>query len=349
MGVGGIATGEDAVEFLLAGAWAVQVGTALLVDPSAHVRIARELHGYLRAKGFASPGGRPGQAPGPRFRPDATHVIPRPENPLVVALDVSDLETAEALAGRLAGHVGLLKVGLELFAAHGSGRRCRASGRSRPVFLDLKLHDIPTTVEGAARNGAAARRGDDHRARARGRGMIAAAVRGAAQGAERCRHRPPSIVAVTVLSSLAGEDLASPASLAFEAKAAGARGVVVSGEDVSQVREVLGEESSLVVPGIRPAGIERTRPGSRPDSGGGDRTRRRLPRGRSSDHRVERSRRRRARDPRVRSLSGSIAAKPQVASMNVALLPARGRAYTPRRPGPRSMKECSHAATRPDG
>jgi dihydroorotate dehydrogenase (NAD+) catalytic subunit len=55
MGVGGIATGEDAAEFLLAGAWAVQVGTALLVDPSAHVRIVRELHGYLRAKGFASP------------------------------------------------------------------------------------------------------------------------------------------------------------------------------------------------------------------------------------------------------------------------------------------------------
>lgn len=55
MGVGGISTGEDAVEFLLAGAWAVQVGTALLVDPTAHVEIARGIVGYLREKGFASP------------------------------------------------------------------------------------------------------------------------------------------------------------------------------------------------------------------------------------------------------------------------------------------------------
>lgn len=55
MGVGGIATGEDAVEFLLAGAWAVQVGTALLVDPSAPVEIARGILAYLRSKGISSP------------------------------------------------------------------------------------------------------------------------------------------------------------------------------------------------------------------------------------------------------------------------------------------------------
>ena len=59
---------------------------------------------------------------------------------------------------------------------------------------------------------------------------------------------------MTVLSSLAGEGLASPSSLAFEAVAAGANGVVVSGEDVANVREVLGAEACLVVPGIRPAG-----------------------------------------------------------------------------------------------
>jgi dihydroorotate dehydrogenase (NAD+) catalytic subunit len=55
MGVGGIATGEDAVEFMLAGAWAVQVGTALLVDPSVHVEIAEGIMRYLKEKGFASP------------------------------------------------------------------------------------------------------------------------------------------------------------------------------------------------------------------------------------------------------------------------------------------------------
>jgi dihydroorotate dehydrogenase (NAD+) catalytic subunit len=56
MGVGGISTGEDAVEFLLAGAWAVQVGTAMLVNPSAPVEIARGILEYLRAKGIATPG-----------------------------------------------------------------------------------------------------------------------------------------------------------------------------------------------------------------------------------------------------------------------------------------------------
>lgn len=55
MGVGGVATGEDAVEFLLAGAWAIQVGTALLVDPSAPVEIAKGILAYLKAKGIASP------------------------------------------------------------------------------------------------------------------------------------------------------------------------------------------------------------------------------------------------------------------------------------------------------
>jgi orotidine-5'-phosphate decarboxylase len=122
-----------------------------------------------------------------------------------------------------------------------------------PVFLDLKLHDIPTTVEHAARN--AARLGVDMLTvhALGGEAMVAAAVRGASEGAP-ADSSPPAIVAVTVLSSLAGEGLVSPASLAFEAVSAGASGVVVSGDDVSVVREVVGAEAILVVPGIRPAG-----------------------------------------------------------------------------------------------
>ncbi len=84
--------------------------------------------------------------------------------------------------------------------------------------------------------------------------MVAAAVRGATQGASEGGHPRPMVVAVTVLSSLAGEGFASPASLAFEARAAGADGVVVSGEDVAIVREVTDESFCLVVPGIRPKG-----------------------------------------------------------------------------------------------
>jgi orotidine-5'-phosphate decarboxylase len=179
-------------------------------------------------------------------------VIPRPDNPLVVALDVSDLDAAETLARSLEGTAGLLKVGLELFAAHGpsSVERVRTFA---PVFLDLKLHDIPTTVQHAARN--AARLGIDMLTvhALGGEAMVAAAVRGVSDGVPADRPAP-AVVAVTVLSSLAGEGLASPASLAFEAVSAGASGVVVSGEDVSEVREVVGEEAMLVVPGIRPAG-----------------------------------------------------------------------------------------------
>jgi orotidine-5'-phosphate decarboxylase len=179
-------------------------------------------------------------------------MIPRPENPLIVALDVSDLDDAVALARTLHGTAGCFKVGLELFTAHGatSVERVRPFGH---VFLDLKLHDIPTTVEHAARN--AARLAIDMLTvhALGGEAMVAAAVRGASDGAPADRPAP-AILAVTVLSSLAGEGLASPASLAFEAVSAGASGVVVSGDDVSDVRDVVGPEAILVVPGIRPAG-----------------------------------------------------------------------------------------------
>jgi orotidine-5'-phosphate decarboxylase len=174
-------------------------------------------------------------------------------NPLVVALDRSDLDEAEGLAKALAGVAGVLKVGLQLFVANGPA----AVGRIRPhgpVFLDLKLHDIPTTVARAARE--AARLGPSlltvHALG--GEPMVRAAVDGAADGARDRGFEPPRIVAVTVLSSVGGESLASPSSLAFEAVEAGASGVVVSGEDVREVREVLGPEPLIVVPGVRPGG-----------------------------------------------------------------------------------------------
>jgi len=84
--------------------------------------------------------------------------------------------------------------------------------------------------------------------------MMRAALDGAERGADEGGHAMPAVVAVTVLSSMAGEELASPASLAFEAQAAGLDGVVVSGEDVGDVRDVCGEAFCLVVPGIRPHG-----------------------------------------------------------------------------------------------
>jgi orotidine-5'-phosphate decarboxylase len=180
-------------------------------------------------------------------------VIPRPSDPIVAALDVSSIDDAERLAALLAPHVGMLKVGLELIWAEGPGavRRIAAHG---PVFVDCKLHDIPTTVEHAAGN--VARLGATMLTvhALGGEEMMRAARRGADRGAADAGAAPPLVVAVTVLSSLAGEGLASPASLAFEAKAAGLDGVVVSGEDVEDVRTACGDAFCLVVPGIRPSG-----------------------------------------------------------------------------------------------
>jgi len=180
-------------------------------------------------------------------------MIPRPENPLIVALDVSDLARAEELAALLAPHVGLLKVGFELFWAHGPDavRRVALHG---PVFVDAKLHDIPTTVERASANIAKLGVAMFNVHSLGGEAMMRAAVEGAHKGAAEAGVPVPLVVAVTVLSSQSGEDLASPASLAWEAKEAGLDGVVVSGDDVQEVRGVCGQEFCLAVPGIRPAG-----------------------------------------------------------------------------------------------
>jgi orotidine-5'-phosphate decarboxylase len=177
----------------------------------------------------------------------------KPRNPLIVAADLSDAEAAEELASRLVGSVAMVKVGLELFTAAGPDVVARVRSHV-PVFLDLKLHDIPSTVERAARN--AGRLGASMLTvhALGGPNMVRAAREGSTQGASDAGVENPAIIAVTVLSSMAGEELASPSSLAFEAVAAGAGGVVVSGEDVKEVREVLGDRPTVVVPGIRPTG-----------------------------------------------------------------------------------------------
>ena len=180
-------------------------------------------------------------------------MIPRPTDPIVAALDVSTLEEADRLAEILAPHVGMLKVGLELAWSAGPEAILRVAAHA-PVFADCKLHDIPNTVERAAANVARLGVAMLNVHALGGEAMMRSAVAGARRGAADAGVALPLVVAVTVLSSHAGEGLASPASLAYEAKAAGLDGVVVSGEDVEDVRAACGEEFCLVVPGIRPAG-----------------------------------------------------------------------------------------------
>jgi orotidine-5'-phosphate decarboxylase len=191
-----------------------------------------------------------------------------PSNPserIVIALDGDSRETLLDLAKRLSGKVGTYKVGLEAFVRWGVPfvEEVQACG---PVFLDLKLHDIPNTVAGAAN--AAGRLGVQlltiHAAG--GREMISAAVEGAKRGAAAAGRPAPTILAVTVLTSLSDRDLddiglRGPAAdrvpaLAKLAVEAGAGGIVCSPLEVARVRAAVGPGPILVTPGIRPAGAE---------------------------------------------------------------------------------------------
>jgi orotidine-5'-phosphate decarboxylase len=186
---------------------------------------------------------------------------PAPE--IAVAYDVPSLEQALALDDRLGPGPEYAKVGLELFTAAGPEVVRRLKARGRRVFLDLKLHDIPNTVKGAA--AAAAGLGVDlltvHAMG--GLSMVAAAVEGAGRAAA-----PPRVVGVTVLTSLDGFSIppgfAQPfipalviAQLALLVESAGGGGIVCAATDLPGVHHVLGRRVFAVTPGIRAVGAPR--------------------------------------------------------------------------------------------
>ena len=178
--------------------------------------------------------------------------------PIAVALDAPDLETAARWAALVTPHVSTVKVGLELYLRYGPGVVASIRGASGVrVFLDLKLHDIPATVAGAAR--AVARLHPDVlTVHAAGGTEV---IRAAAEAA------PDTMIAgVTVLTSLGPADLepigmTGPLSdvvrrLAVLAVEAGARGLVCSPREVADVRAEVGPDITLITPGIRPAGAD---------------------------------------------------------------------------------------------
>lgn len=179
---------------------------------------------------------------------------------LCVALDAPDLATAERWAGAVAPSAGLLKVGLELFSAEGAPAVRRIAAH-RPVFLDLKLHDIPNTVAGAIRSLAPLGAAWITIHAAGGPAMIEAARQAAEKAGGPNR---PRILAVTVLTSVdaatlsdigvAGGTMQQVLRLGRLAVAAGADGLVCSPREVSALRDALGDDPALVVPGVRPAG-----------------------------------------------------------------------------------------------
>lgn len=184
---------------------------------------------------------------------------PSARDRLIVALDVPSQAEALAAADALAGHVGMLKIGLELFVAEGPAvvARIREAHPELGIFLDLKLHDIPNTMRGAIRS-----------ARSLGARFLTVHAGSGVEHLRACVEEAGDglgILAVTVLTSQDARACAeaghtrSPAELvplrADCARKAGCAGVVCSGQEL---RGVVETAPSLfrVVPGIRPAGAD---------------------------------------------------------------------------------------------
>lgn len=178
-------------------------------------------------------------------------------NRLAFALDVASLEEAEKWLELLAPHVGVFKVGLELFTRLGPAAVETVHARGAECFLDLKLHDIPATVASAVRAAV------DLKVRyltvhsTMGRAALTDAVQAASQSST-------SLLAVTVLTSLdnvalrsLGVNEGTPESVLRRAElalSAGVGGLVCSPRECKILRARFGEGPALVVPGVRPEG-----------------------------------------------------------------------------------------------
>lgn len=182
-------------------------------------------------------------------------------SPLIIALDYASLDAALCMADRLDPSCCRVKVGKELFTRSGPAVLEALHGRGFEVFLDLKFHDIPNTVAGAVQ--AAAEQGVwmvNVHAGGGGRMMEAAKQRLVQQDLS------TRLIAVTVLTSMGGEDLAevgvtaTPAEqverLAALARDSGMDGVVCSAREAARLRTLCGDDFLKVTPGIRPATAE---------------------------------------------------------------------------------------------
>lgn len=190
-----------------------------------------------------------------------------PDNPIYVAIDTADMAHAEALAKAVVPYVGGLKLGLEFYSANGPEGVRRLADLGRPIFLDLKLHDIPATVAGAVK--ALAPLGVRYLTihASGGPAMVEAAVAAATAAAKARQAQAIRLLAVTVLTSLDGGDLErvgqppDPAEQTLRlgrlALEAGASGLICSPLEIQSLRLTFGRVPVLMVPGIRPDGTDK--------------------------------------------------------------------------------------------
>ncbi|WP_298399707.1 orotidine-5'-phosphate decarboxylase [Sphingobium sp.] len=176
-------------------------------------------------------------------------------SPIYVAIDTPDLSKAQTLAGQVKHHVGGLKLGLEFFCANGHHGVHEMMKFGLPIFLDLKLHDIPNTVAKAVQA--------LHVLEPAVLTVHAAGGRAMLEDAKAAAGLKTKVVAVTVLTSLDNSDLADIGvggkaedqvrRLADLAQSAGLDGIVCSGEEVA-IAKAAWNDGYFVVPGVRPAG-----------------------------------------------------------------------------------------------
>lgn len=191
--------------------------------------------------------------------------IPASER-IIVALDCGREEALE-LAETLRGRTRWLKVGMTLYYACGPSIIAAFKQRGFRVFLDLKLHDIPFQIEGAAENAALTGADMITMHTLGGSAMLKAAQRGVEKAARQRKGTPAVTLGITVLTSMDEEALAeigigrTPAEqvalLGSVAKEAGISGVVASPNEAALLREILGPRAYIVTPGVRPAGAEK--------------------------------------------------------------------------------------------
>ncbi|HUT53378.1 MAG TPA: orotidine-5'-phosphate decarboxylase [bacterium] len=186
---------------------------------------------------------------------------------LIYALDADGIADAREQVKRLQGAVSVFKIGFQLFLREGTRAVKMVHEEGGKVFLDLKFHDIPSTVEKAARE--AVRMGvfmfNVHAGG--GRAMMQAAVKGAREEAARIGFPVPRVLGVTVLTSLDREAVREigfrkgPAgqaeALAALAARSGLAGVVASPREAARIKKIAGREFLVVCPGIRPSGADK--------------------------------------------------------------------------------------------
>lgn len=183
-------------------------------------------------------------------------------NPIICALDTTDIAHARTLTAQVRPHVGAIKLGLEFFTSNGSVGVQLLMSEKMPVFLDLKFHDIPNTVASAIRATAGINTFMMTVHTSGGRDMLRAAIDASMEVAELTGSTRPLIIGVTVLTSMDQADLTMVGvesnlhdqvkRLADLAQSSGLDGVVCSPYEINMLRQSCGQDFTLVVPGIRP-------------------------------------------------------------------------------------------------